>query len=193
MNVELLSITENAEQHIEFCGRMAYQSQNRITENSAEKFIESLIKRGHTSVLEHGVASFRISNISRSCSHQLVRHRIASYTQKSQRYCGEKEFEYIIPESIKNDGRILEIFLNTMETVNDVYNTLQKLGIKKEDARFVLPEACATELVITTNFREFRHIIQLRTDKAAQWEIRKVCQEILKILKEKAPNCFGDL
>ncbi len=193
MNVELLSITENAEQHIEFCGRMAYQSQNRITENSAEKFIESLIKRCHTSVLEHGVVSFRISNISRACSHQLVRHRLASFTQKSQRYTNSDNFEYIIPDSIKNDGRTLEIFLNTMETLNDAYNTLQKLGIKKEDARFVLPEACSTELVMTANFREWRHIIQLRTDKSAQWEIREVCQEILKILKEKAPNCFGDL
>ncbi len=193
MNVELLSITENAEQHIEFCGRMAYQSQNRITENSAGKFIESLIKRGHTSVLEHGVVSFRIFNISRTCSHQLVRHRLASFTQTSQRYVNSNNFEYIIPESIKNDGRTLEIFLNTIETINNAYNNLCQLEIKKEDARFILPEACATELVMTANFREWRHIIKLRIDKSAQWEIRKVCYEILKILKEKAPNCFGDL
>lgn len=193
MKVELLSITEDAEQHIEFCGRTAYQSQNRITNDSAEKFIKSLITRGHTSVLEHGIATFKISDISRTCSHQLVRHRIISVTQKSQRYVKSNNFDYIIPTSIKNDGRSLEIFLNTMEILNVAYNDLHELGIKNEDARFILPEATSTELVITANFRELRHIITLRTDKAAQWEIREVCQEILRILKEHAPNCFGDL
>lgn len=193
MKVELLSITPNAEQLIELSGRTAYQSQDKITNDSAEKFIRSLISRGHESVLEHSSASFKISGISRSCSHQLIRHRIASFTQKSQRYVKNNNFEYIIPESIKNNDAATIIFKSIMEYSNGCYKSLNDLGIKREDARFVLPEACETELVMTTNFREWRHIIRLRTDKSAQWEIREVCQEILKILKEKAPSCFGDL
>lgn len=193
MKIELLSITENPEKLIEQAGRTAYQSFDKITNESAATFIKMLVKRGHTSVLEHAIASFRISDVSRAFSHQLVRHRIASYTQKSQRYVSEKEFDYVIPESIKNDGRALEIFLNTMETINNAYKNLKDLNIKNEDCRFVLPNACTTEIVITANFRIWRHIIGLRTDKAAQWEIRNVCMKILKILKEKAPSCFSDL
>ncbi len=193
MKVKLLSITSNAEQLIELTGRTAYQSQDKITNDSAEKFIKSLVSRGHESVLEHGYASFKISGISRVTSHQLVRHRLASFTQKSQRYTSAKNFEYVIPESIKNNDTASIIFKSIMEYSNRGYNVLKDLGIKNEDARFCLPEATETELVMTANFRELRHIIQLRTDKAAQWEIHEVCQEILKILKEKASSCFGDL
>jgi len=193
MTIELLSITQDAEKLIELAGRTAYQSQDRITDDSAATFIAMLVRRGHTSVLEHASATFKISDVSRAFSHQLVRHRIASYTQKSQRYVSEKEFEYVIPNSIKNDAVACGLFLNTMNRINNAYKHLQKLGIKNEDARFVLPNACTTEIVITANFRIWRHIIGLRTDKAAQWEIRNVCMEILKVLKEKAPSCFGDL
>jgi thymidylate synthase (FAD) len=193
MKIELLAITQDAEKLIESAGRTAYKSEKRITDDSAATFIAMLVRRGHTSVLEHASATFRISGVSRAFSHQLVRHRIASYTQKSQRYVSEKEFNYVIPESIKNDGRALESFLNCMELIASSYEYLQALGIKNEDARFVLPNACETEIVITANFRVWRHIIELRVDKAAQWEIRDVCMEILKVLKEKAPSCFGDL
>jgi len=193
MKIELLSITPNAEKLIEEAGRTAYQSQDKITDNSASKFIKRLIKMGHTSVLEHSNASFRISDVSRAFSHQLVRHRLASFTQKSQRYVSEKEFEYVIPDSIKNNERALGIFKFMMDEINWNYQELQKLGIRNEDARFILPNACTTEIVITANFRIWRHIIKLRTDKAAQWEIRNVCNEILKVLKEKAPACFEDL
>lgn len=192
-HVELLSITHDAERIIEEAGRTAYQSFDKMTDDSATKFISMLIKRGHTSVLEHAVATFRISGVSRAFSHQLVRHRLASYTQKSQRYVSEDNFEYIVPESIKHNSDASEMFLDLMFKINEVYSNLQELGISNEDARFVLPNACNTEIVITTNFREWRHIIGLRTEKAAQWEIRGVCMEILTILQEKAPSCFGDL
>ena len=193
MTIELLAITPDAEKLIELAGRTAYQSQDRITDDSAATFIAMLVRRGHTSVLEHASATFKISNVSRAFSHQLVRHRIASYTQKSQRYVSEKEFEYVIPESIKNNDSAYRTFLEAMRTLNDTYKYLQAMGIKNEDARFVLPNACTTEIVITANFRVWRHIIGLRTGKAAQWEIRNVCMEILKVLKERAPSCFGDL
>jgi len=193
MKIEILSITPNAEKLIEEAGRTAYQSFDKITDDSASKFIRRLIKMGHESVLEHAIASFHISNVSRTFSHQLVRHRLASFTQKSQRYYRESEFKYVEPESIKNNESAHAIFKSIMEYCNVGYNSLKDLGLKNEDCRFCLPEATQTELVITTNFREWRHIIKLRTDKAAQWEIRNVCTEILKILKEKAPSCFEDL
>ena len=193
MKVELLSITPDAEKLIELCGRTAYQSQDKITNDSAAIFIKRLIKMGHESVLEHCSSSFRISGVSRAFSHQLVRHRIASYTQKSQRYCKEGGFEFVIPDSISDHPDALRIFYGLMHDADVAYTKLQAMGIKNEDARFVLPNACTTEIVITANFRVWRHIIGLRTDKAAQWEIRNVCMEILKILKEKSPSCFGDL
>lgn len=193
MKVELISITQDAEKIIEQVGRTAYQSQAKITDDSATKFIKMLIGKGHTSVLECCSASFRISDVSRAFSHQLVRHRIASYTQKSQRYVSERGFDFIVPPSIQANSDAYGIFVTTMKYLDDVYQTLQALGIRNEDARFVLPNACETEIVITTNFREWRHIIGLRTDSAAQWEISQVCMAILTILKEHAPSCFGDL
>jgi len=193
MTIELLAITPDAEKLIELAGRTAYQSQDRITDESAAIFIKRLIKMGHTSVIEHASATFKISDVSRAFSHQLVRHRIASYTQKSQRYCKEGGFEFVIPSAINDHPDALRIFYGLMHDADVAYTKLQEIGIKNEDARFVLPNACTTEIVITANFRIWRHIIGLRTDKAAQWEIRNVCMEILKILKAKAPSCFGDL
>jgi len=139
MKVELLNITKDAEKLIELAGRTAYQSQERITENSASEFIKKLIKMGHTSVCEHASATFLINDISRACSHQLVRHRLASYTQKSQRYVNEESFSYVIPESIKNDGRALDIYLQSMELLDQYYKYLHELKIPKEDCRFLLP------------------------------------------------------
>jgi len=193
MNVKLLSITQNPEQHIEFCGRVAYQSFDKIKEGSTERFIKMLVKNQHFSVFEHASATFLISDVSRACSHQLIRHRLASYTQKSQRYVNEESFSYVIPESIKNDGRALEIYLHSMELLDQYYKYLYELKIPKEDCRFLLPNACTTELVMTANFREWRYVVQLRSEKAAQWEIRELVNKILEILKEQAPSCFGDL
>ncbi len=193
MHIELISITPNAEKVIEEAGRTAYQSFNRMNEDSANKFISMIIKRGHTSVLEHASATFRISGVSRAFSHQLVRHRLASYTQKSQRYVSEDNFEYIIPDSIALDKRADCVFSKMMEKIKVCYQYLQELGISNEDARFVLPNACTTEIVVTANFREWRHILKLRTYRAAQWEIRAVCIEILNTLSERAPSCFVDI
>lgn len=193
MEVELLSMTPMAEKVIEEAGRTAYQSFDKMNDESSSKFISMLVKRGHTSVLEHAVATFRINNVSRAFSHQLVRHRLASYTQKSQRYVNESEFDFVVPDSIRNNQEAYDIFLNTMFDINKAYKNFKILGINNEDARFILPNACATEIVITANFREWRHIISLRTDKAAQWEIRRVCKLIFNILNLHAPSCFSDL
>ena len=160
--------------------------------NSAHKFIEMLIKTGHTSVLEHAVATFRVEGGSRAFTHQLVRHRIASFTQQSQRYVEESGFNYVIPPSIEKKDEARRIFLALIEHSKEAYKKLLDLGVKKEDARFVLPNAVCSEIVITANFREWRHIFELRGHPSAQWEIRKMAVEILKILKKEAPSVFFD-
>ncbi|NLI56499.1 FAD-dependent thymidylate synthase [bacterium] len=192
MKVELLYITPEPEKIIEKAGRVAHQSFNKETPDSHIKFIRMLIKLGHTSVLEHAVASFKISDVSRSLTHQLVRHRIASYTQKSQRYVDESTFEYVTPDKIKENEAAFDIYNNFMNYCKETYKKLKEIGIPKEDARFVLPNATKTEIVITANLREFRHMISLRGSKEAQWEIRRMFIEILKILKEYAPTVFED-
>lgn len=192
MEVKLISITQDAEKVIESAGRTAYQSFNLQTEQSASKFIKMIIKNGHTSVLEHAYATFRISGVSRALTHQLVRHRLCSFTQKSQRYVNENNFSYIIPDSIKNNRSAFEIFKKFIESAKSAYSDLLNLNIAKEDARFVLPNATESEIVMTANFREWRHIIELRGSPLAQWEIRNLIIKINAILKEKSPSVFSD-
>jgi thymidylate synthase (FAD) len=193
MKVELLFITPDAEKLIESAGRTCYLSFEKQGKDTEKAFIKMLIKRGHLSVLEHAYATFRISGVSRAFTHQLVRHRLCSYTQQSQRYVDESNFNYIEPESIKGDPKAHALFTEFMEEAKKVYSELQRLGIKNEDARFVLPNAVETQIVVTANLREWRHIIELRGDPSAQWEIRKAAVEILRILKKYAPTVFADL
>lgn len=192
MKVELIYITPNPEKVIEEAGRTSYQSFHKIKEGSEKEFIRMIISLGHLSVIEHAVASFRIKDVSRSLTHQLVRHRLASFTQKSQRYVGETNFSFVEPPKIKENEEAHKIYLDFMEKVRETYRKLRDLKIPKEDARFVLPNATTTEIVITANLREWRHIMELRGSKHAQWEIRSMAIEILKILKEKAPTVFED-
>ena len=192
MIVKLVSITLDAEKVIESAGRTSYLSYDKKYEGSEIKFIRMIIKRGHESVLEHASATIKISEVSRALTHQLVRHRMSSITQQSQRYVDEKNFKYIEPEAIKNNHEAHAIFVNLIEKIQETYSKLKELGIKKEDARFVLPNAIESQLVLTANFREWRHIIQLRGEKGAQWEIRKMAIEILKIFKNKVPVIFED-
>jgi thymidylate synthase (FAD) len=192
MKVELLFITPNAEKLIETAGRTSYLSLNKQGKDTEKDFIRMLIKNGHFSVLEHAYATFRISGVSRSFTHQLVRHRLCSYTQQSQRYVDESMFNYIEPDSIKNNSKAHSLFIKFIEEAKRVYLKLQKLGIKNEDARFVLPNAVESQIVVTANLREWRHIIKLRGSPDAQWEIRNVAIEMLKILKKHAPTVFED-
>lgn len=193
IDVKLLSITANAEKLIEECGRTAYLSVGVRNSDSTARFIRMLIKSGHLSVLEHASASFRIKGGSRAFTHQLVRHRMASFTQQSQRYVNENNFSFVIPQSIENNNEAKKLFISHLENTKYLYNQLLSIGIKKEDARFVLPNAIESEIVITANFREWRHILFIRGEKQAQWEIRKIAIDILKALKLKAPNCFYDM
>ena len=192
MRVELLFITPDAEKLIETTGRTSYLSFDKQGKDTEKAFVRMLIKNGHLSVLEHAYATFRISDVSRSFTHQLVRHRLCSYTQQSQRYVDESRFNYIEPESIKNTPKAHSAFIRFIEDAKRIYLELQKLGIKNEDARFVLPNAVESQIVVTANLREWRHIIGLRGNPDAQWEIREVAIEVLKILQRYAPTVFED-
>ncbi|MBI5375765.1 MAG: FAD-dependent thymidylate synthase [Candidatus Schekmanbacteria bacterium] len=191
--VELISITADAEKVIEDAGRTCYLSFEKSGDATAGKFIRMLIKSGHHSVLEHAYATFRIRGGSRAFTHQLVRHRLCAFSQQSQRYVSEKQFDYVEPPSISSNPEAHRLFLDAMESAQSAYRELQKLGIKNEDARFVLPNAVKSEIVVSADFREWRHILELRLKPDAQWEIKDICREILRILKEKAPSVFEDM
>jgi len=193
IKVELWSVTPDAELLIEKCARTSYKSEGKIKEGSAAVLIKKLLGWGHESVLEHAVATFKISGISRACSHQLVRHRLVAITQKSQRYVNEEGFEFVIPPSVKIIENADVGFHTLMHEAQRYYEIMLEHGVPKEDARFVLPNACETELVMTANFREWRHICELRGSTGAQWEIRQVAVRVLEQLKIIAPNVFFDL
>ena len=190
--IELLFVTPDAEKLIEAAGRTSYLSFPKQRENSEKTFIRMLIKNKHLSVLEHAYATFRISSVSRAFTHQLVRHRLCSFIQQSQRYVDESNFNYIEPDSIKENPEAHTIFIDLMDRAKEAYIKLHKLGVRKEDARYVLPNATESQIVMSANFREWRHIIDLRGKPQSQWEIRRVAIEILKILKKHAPTVFGD-
>lgn len=139
-------------------------------------------RAGHTSVLEHVAMTFRIDGISRACSHQLVRHRLASYVQESQRYTKidlSREW-YVVPPAIAESDDRFDFFIEHMERCGDAYQSALDAGIKPEDARYLLPEATKTNLVVTMNLREFESFYKLRSDKAAQWEIRELACSMLE-------------
>jgi thymidylate synthase (FAD) len=193
MEVELLFITPDAEKLIEVAGRTSYLSFDKEGRDTEKAFVRMLIKRRHLSVLEHAYATLRISGVSRAFTHQLVRHRLCSYTQQSQRYVNESNFNYVEPPLIEDNSEAHSAFTKFMDEAKRVYLELQRLGIRNENARFVLPNAVETQIVVTANLREWRHIIELRGTPQAQWEIRKVAIEILRILKEHAPIIFEDM
>lgn len=149
------------------------------------KLIERVISSGHFSTIEHIQVSFAISNVSRACTHQLVRHRHMSFSQKSQRYVKEKgQFDYIIPPTIEKKPELKEKFEKFMGEISNLYTEFTEAGIPAEDARFVLPNAAASSMVASLNLREMIHLANLRLCTRAQYEIRvlvkKMCEELLK-------------
>ena len=191
LEVELVAITPEPEKVIEQAGRTCYLSFDRVGEDSQPDFIRRLLKVGHESPLEHAYATFRVRNCSRAMTHQLVRHRLMAISQQSQRYVDEEQFAYVIPESVP--AEFVADFHQDMRTIQEMYRKWRDRGLRKEDARFVLPNACVSEIVVSADLREWRHIFQLRLSPKAQWEIRKACEMMLGILKEHAPTCFEDI
>lgn len=196
MEVELIAITRylrgdgSPEALLEYAGRVCYRSESR---GDPASFLRARIREGHESLIEHASATFEIRGISRACSHQLVRHRLASYSQESQRYVSMDDPEWVLPPSILADDEARRIWDRFAETVRETYRALRAWGIKKEDARFVLPNATATRIVVTMNFRELRHVFRLRISPEAQWEIREVAVRMLEAVYPYAPTVFGDL
>jgi thymidylate synthase (FAD) len=191
LDVELLSITPEPERVIEQAGRTCYLSFDRMEADSHEGFIRRLIKMGHESPLEHAYATFRIRNCSRAMTHQLVRHRLMSVSQQSQRYVAEDGFAYVVPESMPAEW--VDDFHEDMKAIQQMYGKWRQRGLRKEDARFVLPNACISEIVVSANFREWRHIFKVRISSKAQWEIRDACRVMLAMLSEQAAACFDDI
>ena len=196
MNVELIAITRylrgngSPEELLEHAGRVCYRSRSQ---GDPAGFLRARIREGHESLIEHASATFEISGISRACSHQLVRHRLASYSQESQRYVSMDDPEWVIPPTVAADPEARAIWDRFAEQVREAYRALRERGIRKEDARFVLPNATATRIVVTMNFRELLHVFRLRISPHAQWEIRQVAVRMLEAIYPHAPSVFGDL
>ena len=180
MKVTLIQATDHPVEMVAKIASICYDSDPK----DAGKLVRHLYKNGHHSVFEHVYFTFLIEGISRACSHQLVRHRMAAITQRSQRYCEEDGFEYVIPKSI-NHGNPFDRFYFSMEEANNGYKALTKYyNISKEDARYVLPNACQTALYFSCNLRELIHIANERLCSRAQWEIRNVVKEMVGLVDE---------
>ncbi len=159
--------------------------------DTANRIIRRVTGYGHVSVIEHASFTFSIEGVSRAMTHQLVRHRIASYTQQSQRYVTYDMFEQCVtPPSIADRIEAKKIFEETLEKSFKTYKNLLELGVPKEDARFILPNATKTNIIVTMNARELRHFFNLRCCVRAQWEIREAATEMLRHVKEVAPALF---
>jgi len=195
MKVELMAITPQAEDVIEKACRTCYLSFHRYNPPSSTKeLIKKVIRKGHHSVLEHALATFRIKGGSRVFTHEMVRHRLMSPSQESQRYVEygkTKEFEFVIPPTVENTN-LKDKFRKKALELKDFYEEMVKAGVPKEDARYILPNATVSEIVISANFRELRHIFEVRCVERAHWEIREICLEMLKIMKKEAPIVFWD-
>ncbi len=189
--VELVAITPKPQEVIEIAARTCYLSGDKIAEETAPKLIKRLLVMGHESPLEHAYATFRLSGFSRAMTHQLVRHRLLAVSQQSQRYVSEKEFEYVVPPAMPAEHAA--DYAADMAVIRDMYAKWKARGLRNEDARFVLPNACTSELVISANFREFRHIFKVRCAREAQWEIRACACAMLRELHGHAPAVFDDL
>ncbi len=195
-SVALLWCTENPEVMIEEAGRTCYKSEDRITDVSSAEFVRKMIKHGHHAMIEHAVASFRIIT-DRGITHEIVRHRLASYAQESTRYCNyssdkfENECTFIEPSNLTPMQRALWIV--ACRESEDSYFRMIEMGQSPQIARSVLPTCLKTEIVMMANFREWRHFIELRRSKAAHPDIRPIAKAVLWTLNTIAPNVFGDL
>ncbi|MFW6014393.1 MAG: FAD-dependent thymidylate synthase [Nanoarchaeota archaeon] len=198
LNVKLLNYTPAPANLVARAARLCYSNSEidelleNMTQENCETLLKKLLQLGHESPIEHASFTFAIEGISRACSHQLVRHRIASYSQQSQRYVDSSDYSYIIPPSVKKDEKLKEHYENIMSEIGKFYEELKE-SVPKEDARFVLPNACETKLVITMNARSLKNFFKHRTCIRAQWEIRNMAQKMLKICREESPVLFDNM
>jgi len=205
--VKLVRVTESPEEMISSAAKICYAGDAaKAFETDREKssdFVRMLRKLGHTSPYEHAVFTFYIEGVSRAMTHQMVRHRLASYSQRSQRYVAHDQFDYVVPPQLEGKtvdvaGRPLDaidFFEETMDWIAERYRMLNDaLGrsgeSSNEDARYLLPNACETKIVVTMNARELLHFFEERLCQRAQWEIREVAERMLGLVKNAAPAVF---
>ena len=208
MEVRLVAHTPNPDQVCEMAARTCTSSECPELSTAVNKIrtLKHALISGHESVAEHAVFTFQVEGISRACSHQLVRHRLASYSQQSQRYVNMDGFEYVTPKSIRAedyDTVMVEYegeeecagyaFFDIMRRISALYKELIKNGVPEEDARYVLPNACCTNITITMNARELRHFFEERCCSRAQWEIRELAEKMLDEVQKVAPVLFEDV
>lgn len=183
---------------IEQAGRVCYKSEERITEDSARKFVKNILKSGHESVIEHEKITVRII-CDRGVSHEIVRHRIASYSQESTRYCNYnqdrfgKELTFIQPLFWDENTEEYKIWLRTMQMIEDNYNELIEKGVQPQEARSILPNSLKTEIIVTMNLREWRHFFKLRTALNAHPQMREIACAILGEFQKMVPVIFDDI
>lgn len=204
--VSLLSHTPDPERAVAAAGRLCYSSstaaelREQMSDEEVERLIGILVNSGHFSALEHASFTFGIDGISRACSHQLVRHRLASYSQQSQRYVHfDQESGFIVPPNIADDNEAMAVFEAAMKSAKEAYDRLVELGSERglekeaiqEDARFVLPNAAETRIVVTMNARELRHFIRIRSCRRAQWEINNLAWHMRYLATAVAPRLFA--
>ena len=212
MKVTLLNNTPHPEATIAAAAKLCYSNKSihdltlGVSDDDAAEFIDRLMSLGHESPIEHVTFTFGIEGISRACSHQLVRHRIASYSQKSQRYVNETQFEYVTPEAIEEDPMTEAVYDETMMFIQERYDAIREVLISRyvkhgmdkkdaekkanEDARMLLPNACCTSIIVTMNVRSLFNFFKHRCCNRAQWEIREMADEMYKLCYAVAPNIF---
>jgi len=204
MKVKLLRYTPEGERLISSAAKLCYspvgveEIEEDLTEEKVEKFLSRLVSMGHESPIEHISFTFAAEGVSRSLTHQLVRHRLASYSQQSQRYVREDQFDYIIPKEIEELDEAREIYIEKMKKDQETYDKLVQLLMENgrdekqaiEDARYVLPNGAETKIVLTMNARSLLHFFRLRTCERAQREIRDLAIEMLRQVKEVYPIIF---
>lgn len=217
MKVELLNYTPRGDELIAQAAKLCYSQaglediKEKLSENEVTRFVKMLANIGHMSPMEHVSFTFYVEGISRACSHQLVRHRLASYSQQSQRYVRLDQFDYILPPAIEQNPQAKKIFEDAMERDQKAYQALvdelvqeelakgpvsdkEKKAIEKraiEDARYVFPNACETKVILTMNVRTLLHFFSLRCCNRAQWEIRNMAKQMLIEVKKVYPELFA--
>lgn len=196
MEVKLLRYTPEPDKTVAMSARLCYspigaaELEEKISDEQAAKLVKQLAAMGHASTFEHVSFTFAIEGVSRVLTHQLVRHRLASYSQQSQRYVKEHNFETIMPPSIKANPEMEAKFTALCQNIQDLYNEMTEAGILAEDARYILPNAAETKIVVTMNARSLLHFFELRCCNRAQWEIRMLANKMLAAVQQVAPVIF---
>jgi thymidylate synthase (FAD) len=196
LKVKLLAHTPDADKLVAAAAKLCYARSDvdtlldNLTAEKVDEFIERLAELGHESPIEHASYTFAVEGVSRALLAQLTRHRIASYSVQSQRYVDKSDFDYVVPPSIDANPEAAAVFKHCMDSIDACYAYFMAAGFTNEDARFVLPNACDTRIIFTMNARSLHNFFRLRCCNRAQWEIRAMADEMLKLCREVSPALF---